>query len=100
MSDEAGVVAARVESGQNEGQAAARARAFTNWLASDRYLAGHPNVFTYNFFDLLADPSTNMLRTDYRIDEYDAHPNDLANQTIGPLFAHFIDQAVKAAGKR
>jgi len=77
-----------------DAQAAARARAFANWLASDEYLSGHPNVFTFNFFGLLADPSTNMLRADYRADEYDAHPNELANQTIGPLFADFVDQSV------
>jgi hypothetical protein len=75
-------------------EAAARARAFTDWLASAEYLSGHPNVFTFNFFDLLADPSDNMLRAEYRVDEWDAHPNELANQTIGPLFADFIDQAV------
>jgi len=76
-------------------QWAARARAFADWLASDEYLSGHPNVFAFNFFDLLADPSTNMLRADYQTDEYDAHPNELANQTIGPLFADFIDQSVR-----
>jgi hypothetical protein len=74
---------------------AGRARAFTNWVASDEYLGGHPNVFTFNFFDLLADPSTNMLRSEYQLDPYDAHPNELANQTIGPIFADFIDQAIK-----
>jgi hypothetical protein len=36
-----------------------------------------------------------MLRADYQIDEQDAHPNELANRTIGPLFADFIDQSVK-----
>jgi len=77
-----------------DAQAAARARAFANWLASNEDLSGHPNVFTFNFFDLLADPSTNMLRADYQTDEYDAHPNELANQTIGPLFADFVDQSV------
>jgi hypothetical protein len=76
-------------------QAAARARAFANWLASDEYLSGHPNVFTFDFFDLLADPSTNMLRADYQTDEYDAHPNELANQTIGPMFADFIAQSIR-----
>jgi hypothetical protein len=75
--------------------AAARARAFASWLASGEYLSGHPNVFTFNFFNLLADPSDNMLRAEYRTDEWDAHPNELANQTIGPLFANFIDQAVR-----
>jgi len=76
-------------------EAAARARAFADWLASDEYLAGHPNVFAFNFFDLLADPSTNMLRADYQADEHDAHPNELANRTIGPLFADFIDRSVR-----
>jgi len=78
-----------------DAQAAARAREFANWLASDQYLSGHPNVFTFNFFDLLADPSTNMLRPQYRTSEFDAHPNELANQTIGPLFADFVDQSVE-----
>jgi len=76
-------------------QAAARARAFANWLASDQYLSNHPNVFTFDLFDLLADPSTNVLRTDYQADENDAHPNELANRTIGPLFADFVHQAVR-----
>jgi len=78
-----------------EPEAAARARAFANWLASDEYLSDHPNVFTFNFFDLLADPSTNTLRADYQADEYDAHPNEVANRTVGPLFADFIDQTVR-----
>jgi hypothetical protein len=79
-----------------ETEAAARARAFANWLASDEYLGGHPNVFTFDLFDLLADPSINVLRADYQADKYDAHPNELANQTIGPLFADFIDQAARS----
>jgi hypothetical protein len=77
-----------------DSEAAARARAWANWMASDEYLSGHPNVFTFNLFDRLADPSDNMLRAEYQTDESDAHPNELANQTIGPLFADFVDQAV------
>jgi hypothetical protein len=79
----------------SDAEAAARARDFADWLASAEYLDGHPNVFTFNFFDLLADPATNMLRADYRTDESDAHPNELANQTVGPLFVDFIDQSIK-----
>ena len=79
----------------SDSQAAARARDFADWLASAEYLDGHPNVFTFNFFDLLADPATNMLRADYRTDESDAHPNELADQTVGPLFVDFIDQSIK-----
>jgi hypothetical protein len=81
-------------------EAAARARAFAEWLTSEEFLTGHPNVFTFDFFDLLAerDPSAsdfNMLRAAYREGE-DSHPNELANRTIGPLFADFILDVVQA----
>jgi len=77
---------------ESDPEEAARARAFANWLQSDEYLAGHPNVFVFDFFGLLAGDD-NFLRPEYRVDEYDAHPNELANRTIGPLFVSFIDQA-------
>jgi hypothetical protein len=83
-----------------DAEIAARARAFADWLKSDEFLAGHRNVFTFDFFDLLAEgdaaaPDFNTLRADYREGE-DSHPNQLANQTIGPLFADFIVEAVDA----
>jgi hypothetical protein len=76
---------------------AARARALVNWLQSDEFLAGRPNLFVFDFFDLLADPETNVLRTEYQRDpdSTDSHPNTLANQTIGPLFVGFVDKAVQ-----
>ena len=58
-------------------------------------LAGHPNVFVFDFFDLL-DDRDDVLRAEYRMDEYDSHPNELANRTTGPLLADFIDQAVRS----
>jgi hypothetical protein len=74
---------------------AARARTFVDWLQSDEYLSGHPNIFVFDFFGLLAGGDS-FLRAEYRMDEYDAHPNALANQTIGPLFVDFIDQAIQS----
>jgi len=76
---------------------AARARALVNWLQSDEFLAGHSNLFVFDFFDLLADPETNTLRTKYQRDpdSTDSHPNELANQTIGPPFVDFVDEAVQ-----
>ncbi|MCB9422095.1 MAG: hypothetical protein H6667_20000 [Ardenticatenaceae bacterium] len=76
---------------------AARARAIANWLTSGDFLAGHDNVFVFDFFDLLADPAANTLRTEYQmtITEAQSHPNQLANETIGPLFAAFIDTAIQ-----
>jgi len=82
---------------QTNADEARRARAIANWLKSDAYLAGHPNVFTFDFFDLLADPPTNTLRSEYQLDreEPNSHPNRLANEAIGPLFVEFIDEAVQ-----
>jgi hypothetical protein len=77
--------------------AAARARSFTSWLQSSEYLSGHPNVFVFDFFALLAGDD-NFLRPEYRMDEYDAHPNELANRTIGPLFVEFLNQTIQSYG--
>ena len=79
--------------------AAARARVFAEWLQSDEYLSGHPNVFAFDFFGHLAEedpaaPDYNMLRASYR-DGEDSHPNQLANETVGPLFADFIMEAAE-----
>ena len=79
--------------------AAARARAFAEWLQSEEYLAGHPNVFAFDFFGHLAEddpaaPDYNMLRASYR-DGEDSHPNQLANETVGPLFADFVMEAAE-----
>jgi len=83
-----------------DAEAAARARKFADWLKSDEYLSGRPNVFTFDFFDHLAedDPTSldyNMLRAEYR-EGSDSHPNLVANETIGPLFADFITDAVQS----
>lgn len=80
--------------------AAANARAFANWLSSGTYLNGHPNVRCFNLFDHLAkaddgSSTANMLRYEYEIDHggSDSHPNTLANQTVGPIFAEFLCEA-------
>ena len=78
---------------------AARASSLANWLTSAEFLNGHPNVFTYNFFHYLAesDPTAtdfDKLRQEYR-QGTDSHPNQLANETIGPLFIDFIRDSVQ-----
>lgn len=85
-----------------DAQATARARAFANWLKSDEFLAGHPNVFTFDLFDLLAEGDRsasdyNMLCETYR-EGKDSHPNRLANETIGRPFVDFIIEAVQTYG--
>ena len=81
---------------------ASRARQFANWLKSDEYLSGHPNVVCFDLFDTLAHPddgsaAANMLRYEYEGDhaDSDSHPNTAANQTVGPLFAQFLIDAAQ-----
>ena len=50
---------------------AGRARAIADWLRSDEYLKGHPNLFTFDLFDQLAENNPaasdfNMLREVFR----------------------------------
>lgn len=80
--------------GSSDSREATRARAFADWLGSDEYLDGHPNVFTFDFFDLLAG-GDNFLRSEYRYDNYDGHPNEYANEIIGPRFVDFVDEAIR-----
>lgn len=75
--------------------AAANARAFANWLTSSEYLSGHPNVFTFNFFDYLAD-SSNVLRSEYRQTYVDSHPNERAGRVIGPILVNHVINAIEA----
>ena len=72
---------------------AQRARTFADWLGSESFLSGHSNLVTFDFFDLLAGED-HTLQASYRVDEWDAHPNDLANREIGPLFVAFLDTAI------
>ena len=77
---------------------AARANSLASWLSSDDFLDGHPNVFTFDFFHHLAEsdqaaPDYYMLRQEFR-QGTDSHPNQLANETIGPLFVNFIRNSV------
>jgi hypothetical protein len=80
------------ETNAQEGE---RARALANWLQSDEYLSGHPNIFVFDFFGHLAGDD-NFLRPEYRMDAYDAHPNERANREIGPLFVSFLDEAIRS----
>jgi hypothetical protein len=80
-------------------QEAARARAFADWLKSDAYLSGHPNVLAFDLFNYLAEdqptsPDYNMLREAYREDA-DSHPNRIANETVGSLFVTFVIDGVQ-----
>lgn len=83
--------------GSTDASEAARARELADWLSSDEFLSDADNIFVFDFFDLLAG-SDNMLKSEYRFDNYDAHPNARANRSIGPLFVSFIDNVITSRG--
>lgn len=72
---------------------AARAREWAAYLVSDAFGEGRQNLAIFDFFSLLAD-SDGVLRREYRSDDWDSHPNETANRTIGPLLVDFADAAV------
>ncbi len=79
------------------------ARAFANWLGSDDYLAGHPNVVCFDLFDMLSHADDglvrrNMLRWEYEgaHNDSDSHPNQAANEAVGPALAQFLIDAAEA----
>lgn len=81
-------------------EAGARARQLANWLGSDEFVGGRSNLYTFDFFDLLAedDPQRadfNMLREAYR-DGNDSHPNQAANEAIGAVFVESVLSAIEA----
>jgi len=78
---------------------ATRARAFSEWLKSDEFLSGHPNIYTFDYYDYLAvsdpaSPEHNMLQEQYRIAD-DSHPNKHANETISPIFVELISNSIE-----
>jgi len=85
-----------------EATTAANARAFADWLCSDAYLSGHPNVRCFNLFDYLAkqndgSATANMLRYEYEEShsDSDSHPNMFGNQTVGPVLAECLCNAAQ-----
>jgi len=84
---------------------ATRAREFADWLKSEEFLSGHPNILTFDLFGNLVEENPtatdfNMLRQSYR-NGSDSHPNQLANETIGPVLVDFVIKAIgqyQAAG--
>ncbi|MBN1312273.1 MAG: hypothetical protein JXB30_12715 [Anaerolineae bacterium] len=74
---------------------ARRARALSDWLLSDEFRSGHANLFVFDLFGRLAG-GDNMLRSEYRVSDDDAHPNDIANAAVGPELVDFVDQAIRS----
>ena len=89
---------------------AARAREFVEWVKNDWLTEdgkAHPNIYIFDFFGLVAESSptpangrVNCLKYDYERSHTsnDSHPNLLANQTVGPIFAQFIVNTIQDQG--
>lgn len=80
----------RLETNASE---AANARAFANWLKSSEYIGTeHPNVYCFDLFGQLAG-ADNFLKYEYEpthVAPSDSHPNQQADQTVGPVFAQTL----------
>jgi hypothetical protein len=86
---------------------AARARTFVDWVKNEWLQEDgkeHNNIYIFDFYNYVAEtnPSpangaVNCLKYDYEGDHAnsDSHPNSLANQTVGPLFAEFIVSTIR-----
>lgn len=73
------------------------ARAFANWLKSADYLSGHTNMVCFDLFGYLAG-SDNFLRYEYESSHSgsDSHPNALADEIVGAVFALFLIDSASA----
>jgi hypothetical protein len=86
---------------------AARAREFVNWVKNDWLTEDskeHQNIYIFDFFGYVSESDSNpingkvnCLKYDYEIDHAsgNCHPNLLANQYVGPLFAQFIINTIE-----
>jgi len=73
---------------ETDPEEAGRARQFANWVKNDMLAGGtYPNIRVFDYFDLTAD-NANVLRPEY--ESSDSHPNTLAAEAVGPVFAQFI----------
>jgi hypothetical protein len=73
--------------------AAANAQRWAEYLTSEEYLEGHPNLFVFDVHSIWADDE-GFLKAEYRQDEWDSHPNALANRTAAPLLVELVEEAV------
>lgn len=83
---------------------AARAGEFVRWVKNEWAAENPENIYIFDFFGLTAELSeepengeTNCLKYEYEKSHTsgDSHPNALANQTVGPLFAAKIIEVIE-----
>jgi hypothetical protein len=85
---------------------AGRAKEFVEWVKNDwlHESGAHANIHLFDFWGHAAEDNpnsengqVNTLKYDYERNhgESDSHPNQLANETIGPKFAQFIIDTIQ-----
>ena len=88
---------------ETDQSSANRARKFNNWLMKNfikkynRKNPDHKNVAVFDFFDVLANeqpPEMNMLRKQYRHNDWDGHPNKKGNRAATEEFVPFLTEVV------
>jgi hypothetical protein len=90
---------------------AGRAREFVDWVITDWLTEDgniHPNIYLFDFYNLAAESNSspsqgkvNCLKYEYEKShtDNDSHPNSIANETIGPLFAQFIISSIQKVNR-
>lgn len=77
---------------------AARATEFSNWLGTEflNEEKSHPNIFVWDFRDIVMEPKTNFLKYEFELNHHsaDSHPNEMANNVAGPQLARFITDTI------
>lgn len=90
----------------------ARAAEFVDWVKNDFLTEDgkrHPNIFIFDFWGNVAETDafplqgrTNSLKYEYERSHSssDSHPNTLANETVGPVFAQAIVDVINSNEQR
>jgi hypothetical protein len=80
--------------GATKPENAARYRKFAQWLKTE-WPKGQGNAAVFDCYNLLAGKD-NMLRSGFRRNESDSHPNAEGNKAVAQAFADWLPGAVKA----
>jgi len=79
---------------------AMRAREISEWLQSETFKNHNSNLYVFDLYGALAEgdsslPDYNTLKAEYRRGGDDAHPNEVANQTMAPEIAQFVVESIQ-----
>jgi hypothetical protein len=72
-----------------------------DYMTNGSFTAGHPNIFVWDWNDLLYDHNLGSndgygLKEEYQLSDSDSHPNSVANEETGHIFVEFVLNATEA----